>query len=92
MSNTKDNSIRANIALAALDPYLERNIVSPKETVIRGKDFVEWGDGNAYPDYLLDLTKTVPTLRPSLTERSTSSWGTKFPCLSRYGTDGNPAR
>ena len=63
MSNTKENSIRANIALAALDPYLERNIVSPKETVVRGKDFVEWGDGNAYPDYLLELTKTVPTLR-----------------------------
>ena len=63
MSNTKENNIRANISLAALDPYLERNIVSPKETVIRGKDFVEWGDGNAYPDYLLDLTKTVPTLR-----------------------------
>ena len=63
MNSTKDNNSRANIALAALDPYLERNIVSPKETVVRGKDFVEWGDGNAYPDYLLDLTKTVPTLR-----------------------------
>lgn len=63
MSNTKDNKIRANIALAALDPYLEQNIISPKETVIRGKEFVEWGDGNAYPDYLLDLSKTVPTLR-----------------------------
>lgn len=63
MSSTKDNNLRANIALAALDPYLEQNIVSPKETVIRGKEFVEWGDGNAYPDYLLDLCKTVPTLR-----------------------------
>jgi hypothetical protein len=63
MNSTTDNNIRANIALAALDPYLERNIVSPKETVVRGKDFVEWGDGNAYPDYLLELTKTVPTLR-----------------------------
>lgn len=63
MNNTKDNGIRANVAFAALDPYLERNIVSPKETVAKGKDFVEWGDGNAYPDYLLDLTKSVPTLR-----------------------------
>lgn len=63
MSSTKDNNLRANIALAALDPYLEQNIISPKETVIRGKEFVEWGDGNAYPDYLLDLSKTVPTLR-----------------------------
>lgn len=62
-STTDNNNIRANVAFAALDPYLERNIVSPKETPVRGKDFIEWGDGNAYPDYLLELTKTVPTLR-----------------------------
>ena len=63
MSSTKETNIRTNVAFAALDPYLERNIVSPKETVVRGKDFVEWGDMNGYPDYLLELTKTVPTLR-----------------------------
>ena len=63
MSSTKETNIRTNVAFAALDPYLERNIVSPKETTVRGKDYVEWGDGNGYPDYLLELTKTVPTLR-----------------------------
>ena len=55
--------MRASVSLAALDPWLESHIVSPKETVVRGKDLVEWGDHNAYPDYLLELTKTVPTLR-----------------------------
>ena len=63
MSSTKETNIRTNVAFSALDPYLERNIVSPKETTVRGKDYVEWGDGNGYPDYLLELTKTVPTLR-----------------------------
>ena len=63
MSSTKETNIRTNVAFAALDPYLERNIVSPKETTVRGKDYVEWGDANCYPDYLLELTKTVPTLR-----------------------------
>ena len=62
MSNTTDK-MRAPVAFAALDPWLESNIVSPKETVVRGKDIVEWGDHNAYPEYLLELTKTVPTLR-----------------------------
>ena len=62
MSNTTDK-MRVPVSFAALDPWLESNIVSPKETVVRGKDLVEWGDHNAYPDYLLDLTKTVPTLR-----------------------------
>lgn len=62
MSNTTDK-IRVPVTFAALDPYLESHIVSPKETIVRGKDLVEWGDHNAYPDYLLDLSKTVPTLR-----------------------------
>lgn len=62
MSNTNDN-IKAPVAFAALDPWLESNIVSPKETVLKGKDIVEWGDRNGYPDYLLELSKTVPTLR-----------------------------
>ena len=66
MSSTKvkeTTRVRANVAFAALDPYIERNIVSPKETQLHGKDFVEWGDNNLYPDYLLSLNETVPTLR-----------------------------
>ena len=62
MSNTTDK-MRIPVSFAALDPWLETHIVSPKETVVRGKDLVEWGDQNAYPDYLLELSKTVPTLR-----------------------------
>ena len=66
MSNTtdkKEEKARIPLSFAAIDPWLESNIVSPKETVMRGKDLVEWGDNNAYPDYLLSLTKNVPTLR-----------------------------
>ena len=62
MNNTTDK-MRIPVSFAALDPWLETHIVSPKETVVRGKDLVEWGDHNAYPDYLLELSKTVPTLR-----------------------------
>ena len=61
MSNTKDNKVL--VSFSAIDPWLERNIVSPAETPVHGKDYVQWGDGNAYPDYLLELVKTVPTLR-----------------------------
>ena len=63
MNSTKTENVRANVSFAALDPYIESNIVSPKETLIHGKDMVEWGDGNMYPDYLISLTETVPTLR-----------------------------
>lgn len=51
------------MSFAAIDPYIESNIVSPAERVQSGKDIVEWGDGNAYPDYLLDLYNNVATLK-----------------------------
>lgn len=60
MSNTTDN---LHVSFAAIDPYVETNIVSPKETVNKGRGFVEWGDRNLYPEYLLELYNTVPTLR-----------------------------
>lgn len=64
MSNTQPNETqRGRFAFAAIDPYLEQNIVLPTEKLISGKDMVEWGTRNAYPDYLLDLYNNVPTLR-----------------------------
>ena len=64
MSSTKqNNSRRSAFSFAAIDSYLETNIVSPVEKVLAGRDLVEWGTRNAYPDYLLDLYNNVPTLR-----------------------------
>lgn len=51
------------VAFRAINPYVERHAVLPTETEVRGKDFVSWGDGNAYPDYLLELYDNAPTLR-----------------------------
>ena len=64
MSSTKQNdSRRSAFSFAAIDSYLETNIVSPVEKVLAGRDMVEWGTRNVYPDYLLDLYNNVPTLR-----------------------------
>lgn len=55
---------RKAVSFAALDPYLETKIVSPREKVARGRDgLVEWGDGNLYPEYLTELYDNVPTLQ-----------------------------
>ena len=59
MSNTS----KANLKFAAINPYVEDYIVRPTESVVRGKDFVEWGTKNKFPDYLLDLFNNVSTLR-----------------------------
>ena len=54
---------RANISFAAIDPLCREHMVSPVEKKTAGKDIVEWGDGNMYPDYLLELYNDVATLR-----------------------------
>ena len=64
MNSTKQNKPRRSaFSFAAIDSYLETNIVSPVEKVFAGRDMVEWGTRNAYPNYLLDLYNNVPTLR-----------------------------
>lgn len=65
MSSTKQKteSRRTAFSFAAIDPYVETPILLPTEKVITGRDMVEWGTRNAYPDYLLDLYNNVPTLR-----------------------------
>lgn len=62
MSNTQQIN-RAYISFAALDQYVEENIVSPREKRLPNRDLIEWGDGNIYPEYLLDLYNSVSTLR-----------------------------
>lgn len=63
MSSTKVNNTRSSFSFAAIDPYIETNILLPTERVYAGRDMVEWGTRNIYPDYLLDLYNNVPTLR-----------------------------
>lgn len=58
----KEESRKANVQFAAIDQYVETNIVSPVEIKVRGKDFVLWGDGNAYPSYLTELYRDVTSL------------------------------
>lgn len=60
MENRKDSTA---VRFAAIDKYIERNIVLPTERVVsRPESMVEWGDGNMYPHYLLSLYRSVPTL------------------------------
>lgn len=60
MSNTSN---KGNFRFAAIDPYAESNIVAPTENKSGGKGFVEWGDGNIYPEFLQSLYDNVPTLK-----------------------------
>ena len=48
---------------AAIDPYVETNIVAPTEKKAPGRDMIEWGTGNLYPQYIRELYGSVTTLR-----------------------------
>lgn len=63
MSQTKAQATKRNVTFAAIDQYVESNIVLPTEKVSTSKDLVEWGAKNIYPSYLLDLYNNVTTLR-----------------------------
>ena len=56
------NSEKRHVSFAAIDQYVETNIVLTPEKVTN-RYFVEWGKGNNYPGYLLDLYNNVTTLR-----------------------------
>lgn len=66
MSNMEDNEEKKKpdvaISMAAIGRYIEDNIVEPVEVKGNGRRFVSWGLNNGYPDYLLNLRHSVPTL------------------------------
>ncbi len=61
--NNNEAQVSIPLSFMSLDPYLERVIVEPTEKVMAGRDWVQWGDRNQYPHYIIDLYKTVTTLR-----------------------------
>lgn len=57
----KDKNIP--MVFAAIDKIAEKSIPSFEESEGRGKNYVIWGEGNAFPNYLYDLFTSVTTLR-----------------------------
>lgn len=60
-SNMNGNN-KVSVNFAAIEPYVVVNMPLPVERQMAGREWVSWGDSNAYPDYLLALYKSVPTL------------------------------
>jgi hypothetical protein len=60
MENNENS--RVCVSFAAIDPFVEKKMILPTETKASGSDMIEWGERNLYPEYLLDLYKTTPSL------------------------------
>ena len=65
MANKKNTSKpnRTAVAFASLGSYLESRVVEATEKKNRVYDFIEWGEDNLYPQYLLSLYRNVASLR-----------------------------
>lgn len=63
MDKENNSPARAFVSAAAIDPYIEQNIISPVEKKAGNGDMVEWGAGNQYPLFLKELYGNVTTLR-----------------------------
>ena len=62
-THTSNTEHSKRVAFAAIEPYTASNIVSAKESEERGKEWVSWGDGNKYPQYLDSLYNNSTTLQ-----------------------------
>ena len=45
---------KSKIQLSAIDPFVVDNLPDSTETKARGKDYINWGSDNKYPDYLCE--------------------------------------
>lgn len=63
INNTTDKNNIISLAFAATDKYLEKGVPELKETECRGKNFINYGEDNNYPDFLNDLYYGVSTLK-----------------------------
>lgn len=61
MENIENKSVK--ISFAAIDRTVQDNIIQNVQKEIKGKDMVEYGDKNIYPNYLHDLYTNVSVLQ-----------------------------
>lgn len=60
MENTENKQVK--ISFAAIDRVVTDNIVENIQKEIKGRDMVEYGDKNIYPNYIYDLYQNVSVL------------------------------
>ena len=65
MANKKNTSKpnKTAVAFASLGSYVESRVVEATEKKNRLHEFIEWGEDNLYPQYLLSLYRNVASLR-----------------------------
>lgn len=58
----KTEECTVKVSFAAIDPYIEVNMILPTERPAGGRNMIQWGTRNIYPEFLYSLYGSVPTL------------------------------
>lgn len=58
-----ENEEKVSLIFAAIDRHIVESIPKLTQDEARGRDFIQYGDGNDYPNYLWDLYNEVATLK-----------------------------
>lgn len=59
----KVDNKKVALSFAAIDKYVIDNIIDNVQTEVKGKDLIQYGDKNIYPNYLYGLFEKVSVLR-----------------------------
>lgn len=59
----KEKENKLSVSFAAIEPYVADNIIKNIQKEVRGKDIIEYGERNLYPQYLYDLFENVSLLK-----------------------------
>lgn len=59
----KETAGKSRLSFSALNKSWIDEVMSPTESEFKGKDFIAWGDNNAYPQYLHRLYEGCATLQ-----------------------------
>lgn len=60
---TENKIDKVDLFFAALNPYIQTNVVKNVEQKVTGKDFVIWGENNGYSQFLWDNYNECTTLQ-----------------------------
>lgn len=63
MTNEINKEQKVSLAFAAINKTIETNIPQLTQEEVKGKDYVQYGEDNAYPQYLYTLYTDVSTLK-----------------------------
>lgn len=62
-NNNKDQMVKTvKLSFVAIDPYDDDQTIRPIETVQRGRGWVDWGERNAYANFVYELSQKSATL------------------------------